>query len=171
MEKQGVAQKKIEIAYFSPMPAPRLRLDHLPAHLRAAFAAGYASSRKPTRAPRGPSPLVISLLDQIRLHGLPEPSRHALAPAGELVFAPPRRWRFDLAWPDRMLAVEVDGGVWTQGRHTRGAGFIEDCVKTNRAVVLGWRVLRFPGPHVKDGTAVRTLREALANDGESGLTS
>lgn len=150
------------------MPAPRIRLDDLPPHIRAALAGEATATRKAPKAARGPSPLVVSLLDQIRLHGLPEPSRHALVPAGELVFAPPRRWRFDLAWPDRLLAVEVDGGVWTQGRHTRGAGFVADCEKLNRAVVLGWRVLRFPGPHIKNGAAIRVVKEALASAGTWG---
>jgi hypothetical protein len=60
-----------------------------------------------------------------------------------------------------MLAAEVDGGVWTGGRHTRGAGFVADCEKKNSALILGWRVLQFPGPHVEDGTAIKFLREAL----------
>lgn len=151
------------------MASPRFRLDQLSPHIRAALASqapapvkAAKAARSPRNASAGASPLVISLLDQIGREGLPQPSLHALAPLGELVFAPPRRWRFDLAWPDRMLAVEVDGAVWTQGRHTRGSGFIEDCVKLNTATNLGWRVLRIPGPHVKDGTAIRFLREALA---------
>jgi len=63
----------------------------------------------------------------------------------EYRFAPPRRWRFDFAWPDgaRLVAVELDGGAYTQGRHTRGAGYEADCRKLNAAAVLGWRVLRF----------------------------
>jgi len=40
-----------------------------------------------------------------------------------------------------MLAVEVDGGTWTGGRHTRGAGFEADCEKLNAAVIAGFRVL------------------------------
>ena len=62
-------------------------------------------------------------------------------PVREFAFHPGRRWRFDYAWPAQKVAVEVDGGAWTQGRHTRGAGFIEDQVKRNAAVLLGWRVL------------------------------
>jgi hypothetical protein len=133
--------------------------------IRAALAygppPGIDRPRKTRKGPRSESPLVASLRLQIRAEGLPELTRHALAPLGELVFHPTRKWRFDLAWPDRMLAAEVDGGVWTAGRHTRGAGFVADCEKMNSALLLGWRVLRFPGPHVEDGTAIKFLREAL----------
>ncbi len=150
------------------MAAPRLRLDSLSPHLRAALAAQApapaARPRKAVKVPKAESPLVARLRLQIRVEGLPEPRT-------ELEFHPSREWRLDLAWPDRMLAVEVDGGVWTRGRHLRPKGYIEDCVKLNSALLLGWRVLRFPGDHVEDGTAIRFLREALANGGGLGLTS
>lgn len=54
----------------------------------------------------------------------------------------PRGWRFDFAWPESKVALEVEGGVWTEGRHVRGAGFVEDMEKYNRAAVLGWRIVR-----------------------------
>lgn len=52
-------------------------------------------------------------------------------------------WRFDFAWANIKLAVEVDGGAWTHGRHTRGQGFIDDQRKRNAAILLGWRVLHY----------------------------
>jgi very-short-patch-repair endonuclease len=61
----------------------------------------------------------------------------------EYRFAPPRRWRFDYAWPDKKVAMEIEGGVWIRGRHTRGAGYIRDMEKYNMATKLGWRVFRF----------------------------
>lgn len=66
------------------------------------------------------------------------------APIREHRFHPVRRWRFDLAFIDHRVAVEIDGATWTQGRHTRGSGFILDCEKLNTAAAMGWRVLRFP---------------------------
>lgn len=64
------------------------------------------------------------------------------APAHEYRFAPPRRWRFDYAWPEYMIALEVEGGVFVGGRHTRGAGFVKDMEKYNEATARGWRVFR-----------------------------
>ena len=60
----------------------------------------------------------------------------------ELRFHPVRSWRFDYAIPEHKIAVEVEGGVWTQGRHTRPRGFLGDMDKYNTATALGWRVLR-----------------------------
>jgi len=72
-------------------------------------------------------------------------------PVREYRFHPTRKWRFDFAWPRVVcgvreaggVAVEIEGGSWSQGRHTRGAGYAGDCAKYNAAVMSGWRVLRF----------------------------
>lgn len=100
-----------------------------------------------------PSDLERALLWQIKVDGLPEPAQ-------EYRFAPPRRWRFDLAWPDQLLAVEVQGAVWRQGRHSRGAGQLADMDKSNAAVLLGWRVLHFGAQHIDNGTALETIKAA-----------
>jgi very-short-patch-repair endonuclease len=70
-----------------------------------------------------------------------------------------RAWRFDFAWPSLMVAVEVDGGTRSNGRHVRAAGFEADADKLNRAALLGWRVLRFTSAMVADGRAIRTISE------------
>lgn len=64
------------------------------------------------------------------------------APVFEYRFHPVRRWRFDVAWPDRMVALEIEGGVFTGGRHTRGKGYSADMEKYNEAAARGWTVLR-----------------------------
>jgi hypothetical protein len=61
-------------------------------------------------------------------------------PRDEYAFDPDRRWRFDLAWPEYKVALEIDGGVYTLGRHTRGAGYEADCRKMNAAAASGWTV-------------------------------
>jgi very-short-patch-repair endonuclease len=90
------------------------------------------ASRAASQVEKRPPPLVCLC----RAAGLP-------APVAEYRFHPARKWRFDYAWPDHKLAVEIDGGVWAQGRHTRGAGFIADQQKTNAAALLGFFVLRY----------------------------
>lgn len=63
-------------------------------------------------------------------------------------FHPSRRWRFDFAIIDKKIAIEVEGGVWARGRHTRGSGYIADATKYNQATILGWRVLRYTSDHL-----------------------
>lgn len=72
-----------------------------------------------------------------------------------------RKWTFDFAWPSLKLALEVEGGTWIAGRHSRGAGFARDCEKYNRATLMGWRVLRVTTEMVDDGRALRWIEEAL----------
>ena len=74
---------------------------------------------------------------------------------------PGRRFRFDFAWPEHKLAVEIDGGTWTRGRHVRPTGYAKDCEKMNLAQLEGWRVLRFTTEMVRDGTAVHMTQRAL----------
>lgn len=71
-------------------------------------------------------------------------------------------WRFDFAWPDKQLAVEVEGGIWNGGRHVTGAGFEADCDKYNKATLMGWRILRFTNTSIKSGVAVQCIGIALA---------
>lgn len=75
-------------------------------------------------------------------------------------FHPVRKWRFDFALPGK-LALEVDGGTHTGGRHVRGTGYAEDCRKIAEAMLLGWRVVRATADQVKSGEALRWV-EALA---------
>jgi len=64
----------------------------------------------------------------------------AKEPVREHVFHDDRGWRLDFAWPSRRVAVEMQGGTWTQGRHTRGQGYEDDCEKLAEAQLLGWIV-------------------------------
>lgn len=60
----------------------------------------------------------------------------------EYMFCAERAWRADYRTGD--ILIELDGGVWSAGRHTRGGGYIEDCMKINTATLLGYRVIRIP---------------------------
>lgn len=63
-------------------------------------------------------------------------------------FHPTRMWKFDFAWPDKKIAVEIDGGIWNRGGHTRGVHYSSDCEKTNQAQILGWKVLRYTDKNI-----------------------
>lgn len=82
-------------------------------------------------------------------------------PEAEVVFAPPRRWRFDYSWRDQRIAVEIEGAVWVGGRHTRGSGFIRDMEKYNTAGKLGWRIFRFTPQQLKKGEAQAFMKQVF----------
>lgn len=91
---------------------------------------------------------------QIRALGLPEPVREYPAIKG-------RKFRFDFAWIDARLLVEINGGTFTQGGHSTGTGIRRDYEKANLATLQGWRVLMFDGQAVKSGEGADKVREAL----------
>lgn len=81
-----------------------------------------------------------------------------MMPEPEYRFHPVRQWRIDFAWPSLKLAVEIEGGIWTRGRHTRGAGVKADMEKYNvLSAVMGWRLLRFDGDAVRSGRAAQEV--------------
>ena len=57
-------------------------------------------------------------------------------------FHPHRRWRLDYYHASTRTAVELEGGLFSGGRHTRAAGFLGDCEKYNAAAMMGITVLR-----------------------------
>jgi len=60
-----------------------------------------------------------------------------------------------------MVALEVDGGVWVQGRHSGGVGFERDAEKMSEAAVLGWRVIRVTPAMVRSGAAAGFVERAV----------
>lgn len=91
------------------------------------------------------------------------------APECQYRFAPPRRWTFDLCWPDLKLACEVEGGIWTKGRHTRGKGYEKDVEKYNEAALAGFRLIRVTTGMVKDGRALSVVERAIQTAGNGNL--
>ena len=81
----------------------------------------------------------------------------------EYKFHPRRRWRFDFAWPEHLVAVEIEGGIFNYGRHNRPLGYQNDCEKYNAATVRGWRVLRFTEGMLRDvpGMCIQAVRICL----------
>ncbi len=83
----------------------------------------------------------------------------------EYKFHPKRHWKADFHITGTKILVEVEGGIWTGGRHTRGKGFIHDMEKYNAATVLGYQVLRFSTEQVKSGLAVRQIEKMVGDLG------
>lgn len=96
----------------------------------------------------------IQMHQQIIEAGLP-------LPAHEVEFHPDRRWRFDFAWSGYRVALEVEGGTWVKGRHTRGKGYAADCEKYSEAAILGWLVIRVTGDMIRNGKALDLISRAI----------
>jgi very-short-patch-repair endonuclease len=76
----------------------------------------------------------------------------------EYRFHPTRKWRFDVAFPSVKLAIEIDG----RGYHQTIVGVRADHEKQNAAVLMGWRVMRFPACDKGQVTEwVRMVKEVL----------
>jgi len=72
-------------------------------------------------------------------------------------------WRSD---PDKNeIALEIEGGTYTNGRHVRGSGYRHDCEKYNLAASLGWRVFRATSDMLRDDlpALVAMIAGALAS--------
>lgn len=113
-----------------------------------------------------PEALMIGFSEQSELERLFDCQVRALKlpdPQYEFRFMPPRRFRFDFAWPSQMVAVEVEGAIWSGGRHVRGDGYEQDCIKYSEAAILGWKVIRATGEMVKNGKAIDLLKRALTS--------
>lgn len=113
---------------------------------------------------------------QCRAYGLPPP---LCGKGKEHLFHARRNWRFDFAWLDPYwlgegrehaktnevgspkIALEVEGGVFSGGRHTRPLGFIEDCEKYSEAAILGWCVIRCVPEQIWSGEAVKRVARAF----------
>ena len=110
---------------------------------------------------------------QLRAAGIPEPvTEHKFYEGkmwvkvktgkkkGQMVYKT-RLWRFDYAWPDKMIALECDGGLWVKGRHVNPLGYLGDLEKLGEAFALGWSVLRVSPQQLENGTAVRWLKARM----------
>ena len=79
----------------------------------------------------------------------------------EYKFHPTRRWRFDYAIPEHKIALEVEGGVWTGGRHTSPKGFLGDIEKYNTATLMSWRVFRTTPDELYKLSTINLIKAAI----------
>jgi hypothetical protein len=53
-----------------------------------------------------------------------------------------RRWKFDYYHEPTMTAIELEGGLYSGGRHSRAEGYLSDIEKYNAASMQGIVILR-----------------------------
>ena len=103
-----------------------------------------------TRLPSVPEQLLAVQLEQAGIHYV-----------REFVVAPPRKYRADF-FVALDLLIEVEGGAWINGRHSRGSGMEADCEKSALAAARGYRLLRVTPAQVDDGRALQWIQDAIA---------
>ena len=99
------------------------------------------------------SKLEEDFLWMLRAEGLPMPDER------EFKFHSYRKWRVDFIYTSVMLAVEIEGGEWVNGRHNRALA--KDAEKYNELTLAGYRLLRFTGGMLKNGLAMAQLKRML----------
>jgi very-short-patch-repair endonuclease len=80
----------------------------------------------------------------------------------EFVVAPPRKYRADFFIGGDLL-IEVEGGGYVNGRHSRGAGMENDCEKSALAAARGYRLIRVTPAQVDDERALNWIRDAITS--------
>lgn len=116
---------------------------------------GEKAPQKPRKQTKKPTPPLRDMFT-----ALVESELHTQC-VKEYRFHPVRQWRFDYALPMQKVALEVEGGVWTQGRHTRPQGFLGDIEKYNTATVMGWRVVRCVPDDLMTGKTIDMLHALI----------
>ena len=79
----------------------------------------------------------------------------------EFKFCQDRKWRADFHMVGKMILIEVEGGIWSNGRHTRAKGYLGDMEKYNSATALGYQVIRFSTEQVKSGLAIQQIEKMV----------
>ena len=88
-------------------------------------------------------------------------ARKMPTPTPEFRFHPVRKFRWDWAWPEARLALEVEGGVWSGGAHGRGTGIVRDMEKSTLAAEEGWRIIRVTPSNLATEATMDSIHRAL----------
>jgi len=138
-----------------------MSLNQMPQHLRQLVEAQLKKDRPRRRVTDKRARQIIdqAFTDRCVEAGLPDPCM-------EHQFHPDRKWRFDYAWSGTKVALEVEGGVWTAGRHVRGKGFLGDVEKYNEAGRLGWIVLKTTPKELLTDATVALVADTIQARGQ-----
>ncbi len=107
---------------------------------------------------------LANILMQLRAYKLPMPVQ-------DYVLDAEKNYIFDLAWPDRCIAMDCDAGLlgyWVSDKNNKKTPIIKEysysesfeksCAKINKATSEGWDVYRFSSGQIIDGDAIKLLR-------------
>jgi len=61
-----------------------------------------------------------------------------------------KRYRLDFAHPSSLTGIEIQGAVYSRGRHVTGSGYERDCRKYNLAYTSDWTIFLLSGAMAKD---------------------
>lgn len=136
---------------------PRLTNKQINQHVERGLKQGWLRRDPRKHIPRSasvPSVLEQRMMDQLDRNGIRYVTQHRFCE---------RRWKFDFAIGenDLKIAVEVEGGLHSRGRHVRPEGFRKDAAKYRRAAILGWLLLRVTSKDITDGSAIADILKAI----------
>lgn len=114
---------------------------------------GKAKGTKTKATPKAPSGGELMLEQHLRAARIPF--------SREFQFHEKRKWRSDFRIIDTKILCEVEGGIWSGGRHTRGTGYENDAEKYSVAASEGWIVLRFTTRQIKNGKALELIKKTI----------
>jgi len=132
--------------------------------LKVEYTKPAESKRKKNRIASGTKYNTTVVKQYFKECGLPEPEV-------EFRFHPKRKWKFDFAFPQQRVALEVEGGIFTHGAHGAISGVLRDIQKYNAAATMGWLMLRCLPVNICMQETVEMVRQTLGaarNDGEQG---
>ena len=121
------------------------------------YVAPTAKTAQKSKRPKQPSVGELELIRHLHVHKIPYER--------EFKFAEHRRWRADFLITGTRILIEVEGGIFSNGRHTRGTGYTKDCEKYNWAASNNWLLLRFTTAQVQSGAALDAIVKTLENQG------
>jgi very-short-patch-repair endonuclease len=73
-----------------------------------------------------------------------------------------KRYRLDFAHPDSRTGIEIQGGVYSRGRHVTGSGYERDCKKYNLAYTSGWTIFLLTSTMAKDAAWLAVIASHIA---------
>lgn len=152
-----LAKGHVRVSKPVAVPVMSCHDDDPPAPKKQRGGARPGSGRKPKpKQPPRRSQVETSMWEQIRDSGLPEPVSSFTGDRRQLHYLEDRKYTADFAWPDRKIALEVDGGA-----HKTHGRFSQSFERAYLLLLEGWTVLHVGAAEVNSGIAIQWLRNIL----------